>query len=100
MRGTVRVRSPSWRAGTTLPVQPSTLREYRSACQCRKPAPGMLHQAAHDLGIDLTRSWMIGDSPSDVAAGRRAGTRTVLVRRQALNCPLPDRQSSTTYDLR
>ncbi|MFD4535460.1 D-glycero-alpha-D-manno-heptose-1,7-bisphosphate 7-phosphatase [Kitasatospora sp. NPDC058397] len=76
-----------------------TLPAYQSACQCRKPAPGMLHQAAHDLGLDLTRSWMVGDSPSDVAAGQRAGTHTALVGRQALNCPRPDLQSSTTYDV-
>ncbi|HWL51697.1 MAG TPA: HAD family hydrolase [Chthoniobacteraceae bacterium] len=45
----------------------------------RKPAPGMLLEAADDLGIDLSASWMIGDKGSDVECGRRAGTRTVLV---------------------
>ena len=46
-------------------------------CTCRKPAPGLLHEAAAALGIDLARSWMIGDRGSDVEAGRRAGCRTV-----------------------
>ena len=47
----------------------------------RKPAPGMLLRAARDLGIDLARSWMVGDSARDVLAGRTAGCRgCVLVR--------------------
>jgi D-glycero-D-manno-heptose 1,7-bisphosphate phosphatase len=46
---------------------------------CRKPAPGMLLQAAHDLDLDLARCWMVGDKASDIEAGRAAGTRTALV---------------------
>ncbi len=49
------------------------------ACDCRKPAPGMLLDAADQLGIDLAQSWMIGDTDSDVLAGARAGCRTVLI---------------------
>lgn len=49
------------------------------ACDCRKPAPGMLLAAAAELDLDLGASWMVGDSDSDVAAGRAAGCRTVLV---------------------
>jgi len=45
----------------------------------RKPAPGMLLEAAQKLDIDLTSSWMIGDSISDAQAGKHAGTRTILV---------------------
>ncbi len=48
-------------------------------CTCRKPAPGLLVEAAHRHGLDLQASWMIGDQPRDVEAGRRAGCRTVLV---------------------
>lgn len=48
-------------------------------CACRKPRPGMLHTAAADLGVDLNRSWIIGDSESDVEAGLAAGCRAVLV---------------------
>jgi len=51
----------------------------RAGCACRKPAPGMLLDAARDLGIDLSASWMVGDSDDDVAAGAAAGCRTVLV---------------------
>ncbi len=49
-------------------------------CGCRKPQPGLLLQAAVDLGIDLQRSFMIGDKASDLGAGRAAGCRVVLVR--------------------
>ena len=48
-------------------------------CLCRKPAPGLLRQAARGHGLDLTRSWMIGDILDDIEAGRRAGCRTCLV---------------------
>lgn len=49
------------------------------ACECRKPKPGMLLQAARELEVDLAASWMIGDRSSDVEAGRAAGCRTVLM---------------------
>jgi len=48
-------------------------------CRCRKPEPGMLLTAAHDLSLDLDRSFMVGDRWSDVAAGQRAGCRTVYI---------------------
>ncbi len=46
----------------------------------RKPAPGMILEAARDLNLDLSRSWMIGDKDVDCGCGRSAGTRTVLLR--------------------
>jgi D-glycero-D-manno-heptose 1,7-bisphosphate phosphatase len=46
----------------------------------RKPNPGMLLRAAEEHGIDLGRSWMVGDKDCDLEAGRRAGCRTALVR--------------------
>jgi D-glycero-D-manno-heptose 1,7-bisphosphate phosphatase len=49
------------------------------ACGCRKPQPGMLLDAARERGIELTRSWMIGDILDDIEAGHRAGCRTALV---------------------
>jgi D-glycero-D-manno-heptose 1,7-bisphosphate phosphatase len=48
-------------------------------CGCRKPKPGMILEAAGELGIDLTKSFMVGDRSSDVAAGRAAGCSTVFV---------------------
>ncbi|MFT4040781.1 MAG: HAD-IIIA family hydrolase [Thermomicrobiales bacterium] len=49
------------------------------ACACRKPQPGMLLTAAREHGVDLARSWMIGDILDDVEAGNRAGCHTALV---------------------
>jgi D-glycero-D-manno-heptose 1,7-bisphosphate phosphatase len=48
-------------------------------CDCRKPKPGMLLQAAEALGIRLDRSFMIGDRESDILAGAAAGCRTIFV---------------------
>jgi histidinol-phosphate phosphatase family protein len=48
-------------------------------CLCRKPAAGLLRQARTAHGVDLARSWMVGDMLDDVEAGRRAGCRTVLL---------------------
>lgn len=53
---------------------------YRVDCDCRKPAPGMLLAAAREQGIDLGRSFMVGDRLTDIAAGAAAGCRTVWVR--------------------
>ncbi|HEU4616580.1 MAG TPA: HAD family hydrolase [Gammaproteobacteria bacterium] len=54
---------------------------FNRACGCRKPAPGLLHDAARDLGIALDRAWLVGDILDDVEAGRRAGCRTILLDR-------------------
>lgn len=51
---------------------------YRRACDCRKPAPGMLLRAIADLGIDPAASFLLGDKPHDVAAAEAAGVRGVL----------------------
>ncbi|MBD2034645.1 HAD family hydrolase [Leptolyngbya sp. FACHB-321] len=56
-----------------------TVAEYAIACACRKPAPGLLIQAARDHAIDLTASWFIGDILNDVEAGRSAGCQTILL---------------------
>jgi D,D-heptose 1,7-bisphosphate phosphatase len=53
--------------------------EYSILCDCRKPQPGMLIQAARDFAVDLTLSWMIGDILNDVEAGSRAGCKTILI---------------------
>lgn len=54
--------------------------EYAKDSDWRKPEPGMLLAAAEEMDIDLDRSWMVGDEPCDVGAGRKAGCRTVLIR--------------------
>lgn len=60
-------------------------------CACRKPAPGMLRRAEVDLGVDLSRSVTIGDSPADVAAGRAAGVRSALLVSERESSSLADR---------
>lgn len=52
---------------------------FRAACECRKPRPGLLHRAAAELGLDLARSTMVGDKPSDLVPGRTVGAAAVLV---------------------
>lgn len=52
---------------------------YRRSCACRKPEPGMILEAARDLGVDLARSFLLGDKVSDMEAAKRAGCRAVLV---------------------
>lgn len=53
--------------------------ELKIDCDCRKPKPGMLLEAAQDFNIDLLQSWMIGDGEIDVKAGQNAGCRTALI---------------------
>lgn len=62
-----------------LPGPEAVVETYRRDSELRKPRPGMLLKAAQEHDIDLSRSWMIGDSPRDVEAGRRAGCRTILL---------------------
>jgi D-glycero-D-manno-heptose 1,7-bisphosphate phosphatase len=60
------------------------------SCRCRKPAPGMLRQAAEDMHLDLSRSVIVGDAVSDLQAGRAAGTRTLLLSAEPVRSPLAD----------
>jgi D-glycero-D-manno-heptose 1,7-bisphosphate phosphatase len=53
--------------------------EYTGPCECRKPGTSFLRHASHEFGIDLRRSWMIGDRDTDVECGQRAGCRTIRV---------------------
>lgn len=52
---------------------------YRRVCECRKPAPGMLLQAAREMRLDLEASVMIGDSLRDLEAGKAAGCKTLML---------------------
>lgn len=59
--------------------------EYKIECDCRKPKPGMLLKAAEKYNIDLSDSFMIGDSRNDIEAGRAAGCRVIYVGSDSLN---------------
>lgn len=52
---------------------------FRVDCNCRKGRPGMLFQGASEYGIDLTRSFMVGDKDADIEAGQAAGCTSILV---------------------
>ena len=53
--------------------------ELKFDCDCRKPKPGMLLNAARDFNIELSQSWMIGDGENDIKAGQNAGCQTALI---------------------
>ncbi|MGE3311014.1 MAG: D-glycero-alpha-D-manno-heptose-1,7-bisphosphate 7-phosphatase [Limisphaerales bacterium] len=57
----------------------ANLPAYRVACDCRKPAPGLILRAARDFDLSLPACFTVGDRITDIHAGARAGTRTVLV---------------------
>ncbi|MBT8496450.1 MAG: HAD family hydrolase [Deltaproteobacteria bacterium] len=66
----------------------ATVAAYRQVCDCRKPNPGMLLRAASEHGIDLGASFMVGDRPTDVLAGYRAGCTTIAVDTGVQDVPL------------
>lgn len=55
------------------------VKELKIDCDCRKPKPGLLLKASQELNIDLSHSWMIGDSKNDILAGKNAGCKTALI---------------------
>lgn len=58
----------------------ATIEEFKCACNCRKPNPGMILLAAAEHGLNLGQSVMMGDTTQDILTGRRAGVRTILVK--------------------
>lgn len=51
-----------------------------AGCQCRKPGTALYDQVGHDLGADMSRSWIVGDTSNDLGAAARLGARAILVR--------------------
>jgi len=76
----VRVRDELGRGSAVLDAIYYCPHAPSDGCDCRKPKDGMLRRAASDLRVDLSQSFMVGDSLSDVQAGQRAGCATILVR--------------------
>ncbi|MEK7399405.1 MAG: HAD-IIIA family hydrolase [Candidatus Poribacteria bacterium] len=52
---------------------------HEDGCTCRKPKPGMLLKASHDLDVNLTDSYIVGDTIADIEAGKNAGCKTILI---------------------
>jgi len=75
----------------------ATLEAYRLECECRKPNPGLILQAAIEHNIDLYTSFFVGDRITDIIAGQRAGCRTILVQTGEHN--VPPIQTSASIDL-
>ncbi len=72
-----------------------TVRRYTVSCDCRKPKPGLLLKAAAELDIDLSQSYMVGDSITDIQAGQAAGCSTILIGRlKCETCRLIDEQAA------
>ena len=67
------------RAGVTIDASYYCPHAPDEGCRCRKPAPGLILDAAEALEVDRAKSFMVGNSPSDVAAGKAAGCRTIAV---------------------
>jgi D-glycero-D-manno-heptose 1,7-bisphosphate phosphatase len=61
-------------------VADAVVERYRQSCRCRKPGPGLIEQACREMDLDPARSVIVGDRWIDVACGRAAGTRALLVR--------------------
>jgi D-glycero-D-manno-heptose 1,7-bisphosphate phosphatase len=74
-----RMRREFQAAGATIDAVYFCPHDYQPPCDCRKPQPGMLLDAAREHDIELGASWMIGDSDHDVQAGRTAGCNTALI---------------------
>jgi D-glycero-D-manno-heptose 1,7-bisphosphate phosphatase len=66
---------------SSLPIREILVCYHDNAdeCDCRKPKPGLILKAAQKYGIDLSRSWMVGDRWKDIAAGQAAGLKTIFV---------------------
>jgi D-glycero-D-manno-heptose 1,7-bisphosphate phosphatase len=66
---------------------------YSGKCACRKPSPYFLLRARREFGVDLGRSWIVGDRATDILCGRAAGVRTILIDTNGAGCgPVsPDR---------
>jgi D-glycero-D-manno-heptose 1,7-bisphosphate phosphatase len=86
----------------------AAVEQYRIDCQCRKPFPGMILHAAEDLGIDVTRSFVIGDKSCDIELAHNVGAKAImvmtgygeteLVRHTEAKLPLPHHTASDLYD--
>jgi histidinol-phosphate phosphatase family protein len=79
LQATVEDLGGTWAGFWACPHLPDGVNEYGVDCECRKPAPGMLRDAAAQLGVRPEDCWFIGDTWMDMAAGRAAGCRTILV---------------------
>ncbi len=74
-----RMKAEVYRAGGLITQVYHCPHDNHENCQCRKPSPGMLLQAAADFSIDLSRSFLVGDAWTDIAAGKEVGAHSILL---------------------
>jgi len=74
-----RMQAALARAGAAVDAIFHCPHDSAAGCDCRKPRPGMIEAARRRFGVDLARSWVVGDSLTDLEAGRAAGVRGILV---------------------
>ncbi len=74
-----------------------TVPEYSISCLCRKPEPGMVEKAVEELGIDLKRSYIVGDKASDIELAQRIGARGILVLTGYGSNVVKDNEVNPTY---
>jgi histidinol-phosphate phosphatase family protein len=79
LEATVEELGGTWGGFWACPHLPDGINEYAIDCDCRKPAPGLIRDAAAKLGVRPEDCWFIGDTWMDMAAGRAAGCQTILV---------------------
>ena len=77
-----------------------TVEEYTRVSADCKPSPGMLLKASKDLQIEMSESWMVGDSPRDIEAGQRAGCRTIRVRHKGDGASEQDEDVQADFTVR
>ena len=66
-------------------------------CDCRKPKPALVLQAARDYDVDLSRSFVIGDLPMDIGLGRAVGAKTILISQEKSSELMPDHVAANLY---
>ena len=79
LQATVEELGGTWGGFWACPHLPDGINEYAIDCDCRKPEPRLIRDAAAKLGVRPEDGWFIGDTWMDMAAGRAAGCRTILV---------------------
>ena len=79
IRQLLTLENADWDGYFACPHHPQALSQmYRLECDCRKPKPGLIHQAQKQYDLDLKQSFILGDGAADVGAGNAAGIKTIL----------------------
>jgi D-glycero-D-manno-heptose 1,7-bisphosphate phosphatase len=75
------------------------VRSHSGPCRCRKPSPFFLLQARDQFGLDMERSWMIGDRASDIVCGQAAGVHTIRMRNHEEGAAVDDGETAAEFEV-